>query len=226
MVKTRVLRFSSLVIFEGNVSIRELEIALKELEFPCVVKGNYYKAYVVHNTAEAVKRYSEISNEWGFPILVQKMVQGEELNVVGVGDGKGAVLGLVAAKKTTTTSLGKFWNGMSIVHPRLLEVAREFVKHYQWRGPFELECMVDGDTIYMIEINPRFPAWVYFATGVGINLPERAVQLAFDEAYSTQSEYAAGKMMIRYTYEKIADVSDLSNLATQGESLNKGDANE
>ncbi len=210
------------------LSVNELESALKKLEFPCVVKGNYYKAYIVHNQSDAIKRYTEISNEWGFPILVQKMVSGDELNVVGAGDGKGNTLGLVAAKKMTTTAMGKFWNGISIIHPRLLEIAQKFVSRYQWNGPFELECMVHGDTIYMIEINPRFPAWVYFATGGGVNLPERIVKMAFDEPYESSCDYKAGKMMIRYTYETVVDVTELSQLAIEGESIEerRGESNE
>jgi len=201
-----------------TTNIEELKEALKEVDFPAVIKGNYYKAYIVYNLSEAIYKFTEIANEWGYPVLVQEMVKGDELNVVGVGDGQGGNLGLVAAKKMTTTAMGKFWNGISIEHKELLKVAEDFVKKTSWRGPFELECMVDGDKIYMIEINPRFPAWVYFATGLGINLPERLVDFSMGEPVERQSKYAAGKMMIRYTYETIADVHELSHLATQGES--------
>ncbi len=199
-------------------SIDDMRKALKIVDFPAVVKGNYYKAYIVQNLPDAILRFTQIANEWGYPILVQELVNGEELNVVGVGDGEGGTLGLVAAKKMTTTALGKFWNGVSIGHEQLLAIAEKFVKQTSWKGPFELECMVDGDQIYMIEINPRFPAWVYFATALGINLPKRMVDFVQGKEIDRSSEYAAGKMMIRYTYETIADVSDLSHLATQGES--------
>ena len=201
-----------------TTNVEELKEALKELDFPAVVKGNYYKAYIVSNMSDAIRRFSEIANEWGYPILVQEMVKGDELNIVGVGDGKGGSLGMVAAKKMTTTALGKFWNGISIKHKALSEVAEKFLEKTSWKGAFELECMVDGNKIYMIEINPRFPAWVYFATGLGINLPQRLVDFSLGKEVDTQSNYPAGKMMIRYTYETIADIQELSHLATQGES--------
>jgi len=199
-------------------NIEELTATLKTVDFPAVVKGNYYKAYVVHNLPDAILRFTQIANEWGYPVLVQELVYGDELNVVGVGDGQGGTLGLVAAKKMTTTALGKFWNGVSIGHNELLDIAGKFVDQTSWRGPFELECMADGDRIYMIEINPRFPAWVYFATALGVNLPQRMADFVQGKEVERASEYAAGKMMIRYTYETIADVLDLSHLATQGES--------
>lgn len=201
-----------------TTNVDELKDALKKVDFPAVVKGNYYKAYIVYNLSDALNKFTQIANEWGYPILVQEMVKGDELNVVGVGDGQGGNLGLVAAKKMTTTSMGKFWNGVSIEHKELIEVARKFVEKTSWKGPFELECMVDGDKIYLIEINPRFPAWVYFATGLGINLPQRLVDFAQGKDVDRDSNYSAGKIMIRYTYETIADVKELSHLATQGES--------
>jgi len=201
-----------------TTNIDELTKSLQELDFPAVVKGNYYKAYIVYNLSDAIYRFTEIANEWGYPVLVQEMVKGDELNVVGLGDGKGGNLGLVAAKKMTTTSMGKFWNGVSIDHKELLEVANNFVKETSWQGPFELECMIDGDKIYMIEINPRFPAWVYFSTGLGINLPKRLVDYISGKDVQRHSDYPSGKLMIRYTYESIADIKELSYLATQGES--------
>ncbi len=202
-------------------NLDELRDALKKLDYPAVVKGNYHKAYVVHNLNDAILRFSEISYEWGYPILVQELVEGEELNIIGLGDGSGGDFGMVAAKKMTTTALGKFWNGVSIEHTALMQVAKDFVQKTSWRGPFELECMVDREKIYMIEINPRFPAWVYFATAIGVNLPQRMADFILGKNVSRESRYQAGKMMIRYTYETTADVADLSHLATKGESCDK-----
>ncbi len=199
-------------------NIDQLTEAVKEIGTPCIVKGNYYKAYKAGSVPEAVYYFTEISNEWGFPILVQEIVKGEEMNVIGAGDGEGGVLGLVAIKKMTTTSLGKIWNGVTIKHERLLSVAESFVKSYKWRGPFELECIVDGDNIIMIEINPRFPAWVYFATGAGINLPKRLLDTMFGKECDRDGEYEAGVMMVRYTYEIVTNIHRLSTLATKGES--------
>ena len=199
-------------------NIDQLKKAVNEIGFPCVVKGNYYKAYKVKSLPEAVYYFTEISNEWGFPILVQEIVNGDELNVIGAGDGKGNSLGLVAIKKMTTTHLGKIWNGVTIRHEKLLKVAEDFVAEYKWRGPFELECIVDEDNIILIEINPRFPAWVYFATGVGVNLPKRVLDVMFDKNSDMSGDYESGKMMVRYTYELITDIDKLSELATKGES--------
>ncbi|MDX2213488.1 MAG: ATP-grasp domain-containing protein [Oculatellaceae cyanobacterium bins.114] len=199
-------------------SLQELQQATAELGFPLMIKGAYYKAYRVFSQEEARSRFHQLATEAGFPILVQQIVSGIELNLVGVGDGTGGHLGLVAIKKMGVTELGKIWSGLTIHHPGLISAAQAFLQQTHWKGPFELECIADRDgTIYLIEINPRFPAWTYFATGVGINLPTRLVQAAFGLPMFPLPDYAAGKLFMRYTYELVTDATPLQTLVTQGE---------
>jgi carbamoyl-phosphate synthase large subunit len=199
-------------------SLKTLQEATAELSFPVMIKGPYYKAYRVFSQEEAVSRFEQLASEAGFPILIQEFVSGIELNLVGVGDGAGGHLGLVAIKKMGVTDLGKIWSGMTIHHPGLAAATAAFLRETQWRGPFEMECMVDRDgTIYLIEINPRFPAWIYFATGIGINLPERMVQAAFGLPVSPLTAYESGKLFMRYIYEMVMDATPLQQIVTQGE---------
>ncbi len=198
-------------------SISELEKVAKKLEYPLMVKGNYYKAYMAYNIESATESFYKISNEWGFPILIQQVVTGEELNLVGVGDGKGNLTGAVTIKKLTTTDIGKIWTGITIQHKPMMEVAKKFIAQTNWKGPFELECIVNGSDVYMIEINPRFPAWVYFATGVGINLPKQLVDIANDKDIEPKLDYPSGKMYVRFTDEIITDFSEFSALMTKKE---------
>ncbi len=199
-------------------SITELHTAITELNFPLMIKGSYYKAYRVTTVEQAVQRFYQLTAEWGYPIIVQEVINGTELNLVGVGDGKGGHWGMVAIKKMTVTEMGKIWSGVTIHHEGLRLAAEAFLRHTQWKGAFELECMVDRDgTIYLIEINPRFPAWTYFATGVGINLPARLVRAALGLPIPVNQEYAAGKLLMRYTYEIVTDAAPLQALVTMGE---------
>ena len=46
---------------------------------------------------------------WGYPVLVQKFVSGEEVNLTAVGDGSGAMIGEVMMKKQAITDKGKAW---------------------------------------------------------------------------------------------------------------------
>ncbi len=191
--------------------------ATEAIGLPVMVKGAFYKALRAFTGAEAVAHYEAIVAEWGYPVIVQEMVRGEELNVVGVGDGKGGSLGTVGIKKLTTTALGKIWTGVTVKNDAMLTATERFLKEYQWQGPFELECMVDGDDVHLIEINPRFPAWSYFATGVGINLPSNMIRKALGLPLIYRGDYDSGKLFVRYTYELITDMSPFQEMVTKGE---------
>lgn len=200
-------------------TILELEKIVKDehTHFPLMIKGNYYKAYKVENLEGAKEAFYKISNEWGFPILVQEVVYGEEINLVGVADGNGELKGAVAIKKLTTTSIGKIWTGITIQNEKLMQIAKDFVKQTLWKGPFELECMVNMNNIYMIEINPRFPAWVYFATEIGINLPEIVINIMDGIDIEPQLTYPSNKMYVRVVDEFVTDFTNFIKLISTKE---------
>jgi carbamoyl-phosphate synthase large subunit len=201
-------------------NFKELHKAIESIGFPVMVKGPYYKAKKVNSMDEANKTFTSLAAEWGFPVLVQKIVHGEEINLVGLGDGEGNLLGHVSVKKTTITELGKIWSCVTIHHHELEKLAERFVKFTKWRGPFELECISKKEELYMIEINPRFPAWCYFATAVGVNLPLALVSLIMG-TNNFQPDYEAGKFFMRFTEELVCDLNQFRNLVTKGVSYAK-----
>jgi carbamoyl-phosphate synthase large subunit len=190
------------------------EVLSSDIALPAVVKGRYYKAYVVHNIESAILKGSEIAAEWGFPLLVQERVQGQEINLIGLSDWNGKIMGRVSIKKQLVTQLGKVWTAVTIRDERLDEICDRFCKTTGWRGPFELECIANEDGIYMIEINPRFPAWVFFATAVGVNLPERLLALLLNGYCEERTDYPLGKYLVRHTSEFVSDLSCFQNLLT------------
>ncbi|MEJ2540422.1 MAG: ATP-grasp domain-containing protein [Gemmatimonadota bacterium] len=198
----------------------ELEAAVDRIGTPVMVKGLFYKAHQAHTSGEALGEYHKLAAEWGLPIIVQEVVRGDELNVVAVGDGEGRTLGQVAMKKMWITELGKVWTGVTIRHPAMLDATERFMREYRWRGPMELECIVDGDTVHLVEINPRFPAWSYLATGVGVNLPARMVRraLALPKPDGEPGDYEAGQLFVRYTYELVTGMDRFQKMITTGES--------
>jgi carbamoyl-phosphate synthase large subunit len=195
------------------VSLDDLVAAANQIGFPLMIKGNYYKAYKAYNMDEAIKYYYKISNEWGFPLLVQEVINGVEINYIGVSDYE--LKAGVAIKKLTTTDLGKVWSAVSIKNSQFLDLAVEFGKI--WRGAFELEAMVYNNEIYLIEINPRFPAWVYFATAIGVNLPKKLVQLMNGENVKQDLEYPVEKMYVRYVEETTVDFKEFTTLMNKKE---------
>lgn len=202
--------------YEVN-SVAELMECTKTSNFPLMVKGNYYKAYMSYNLDSAIENFYKISNEWGFPVLIQEVVTGEELNLVGVGDGKGELKGAVAIKKLTTTDIGKIWTGVTIQNDKMMQMAKDFVALTNWKGPFELECIVNMNQVFMIEINPRFPAWVHFATEIGVNLPQMVVDIMEGVDNEPILTYPQNKMYVRYTGELVTDFKDYMKLTSKKE---------
>jgi carbamoyl-phosphate synthase large subunit len=202
-------------------NVDDLQRAHRQLSYPLFVKGPFYGAKLVTNTEEALAAFHETAAEWGFPIILQNCVQGaerEERNVVALGDGTGLMLGAVAMKKLAVTDKGKGWAGITIRDPELIAIAERFVRTTQWRGPFELEVMLARDgTYHVIEINPRFPAWVYLAASAGLNLPQRAVAMASGDEIDASNEYAVGTMFVRISLDQIAHVGDLEKVIMNGE---------
>lgn len=195
----------------------EIGPALERLQRPLMVKGVFYDAKRALNAAEVHAHTARIAAEWGFPVILQQMVSGEHLNLIGVGDGAGGLIGRLAIKKVALSSQGKIATGVTIDNPAMLAAAERFAATYHWRGPFELECILVGETLYLIEINPRFPAWAHFATGVGLNLPAALVRLGRNEPVDLPSTYASGKLFVRYCLDLVADMEPFQALVMKGE---------
>lgn len=199
-------------------TLEELEKAVKAYDFPVMVKGKYYDAYVVNNMVQAQSYFFKISAKWGFPVIVQEYIAGTELNVVALGDGLGNTTGAVAMRKTYITDKGKAWGGITIDEPRLIAITDKIMSQTKWRGGMELEMIKSSDNkIYIIEINPRIPAWVYLAVGAGQNQPEALVKLALGMKVEPFKGYDIGKMFIRYSYDMIVGINDLEKLTINGE---------
>ncbi len=163
-------------------STAEINSLAYEFGYPLVVKGKFYDATVAYSPEQAIASFNKISGKWGLPIIIQKYTAGTEVNLTGIGDGKGNLIGAVPMRKTYITDKGKAWAGIALEDEKLMALAKKIVKGNNWQGGFELEMIkTNKNEYYLIEINPRFPAWVYLAVGAGQNHPEALVQLALGE---------------------------------------------
>lgn len=186
--------------------------------YPLVVKGVFYDAKIVYGAEEATAAFHKIAAEWGLPVLAQRFVAGEECNLTAVGDGKGALIGEVMMKKRAVTAKGKAWAGIAIHDAALVAAARRLVAAIRWRGPLEVEVMRDAKGIYhLIEINPRFPAWIYLSHGVGRNLPALLLDLVMGREPPALPPPRPGTMFIRYAQETIVPLATFENLMMAGD---------
>lgn len=199
-------------------SIESLPMLAAEFGYPMVVKGKYYEASVCYTLEQAQKAFQKLQAKWGLPIIVQEFISGTEVNVAALGDGNGNTISAVPMRKLYITDKGKAWAGITLEDEGLVELARKFISSTEWRGGFELELMrtMDGRA-FIMEINPRFPAWIYLTAGAGQNQPAALTRLALGESVEPYSSYAVGKMFIRYSWDMIVDVESFQKISAFGE---------
>ncbi len=199
-------------------SLSEINDLRKEFDYPLLVKGKFYDAYLAYNPEQVINHFNKISAKWGLPVIVQAFAKGTEVNVIALGDGNGNTIGAVPMRKQYITDKGKAWGGITLGDEKLLELTRNIIKQTKWRGGMELE-MIKTNTgeYFLIEINPRIPAWVYLANGAGQNLPEAMVNLGLGKEVIPYTSYEIGKMFVRYSQDLIVDLSIFEKLSMNGE---------
>jgi carbamoyl-phosphate synthase large subunit len=199
-------------------SISDLDNTLKSLNYPVMIKGKYYDAYTAYSLEQAISYFTKMSSKWGLPVIVQEHIKGTEVNVIALGDGKGNLMAAVPMRKQYITDKGKAWGGITIEDPSLLDLARKIISQTKWKGGMELELIRSSDNkLYLLEINPRIPAWVYLAVGAGQNIPEALLKLTLGLDVEPFTRYDVGKMFIRYSWDMIVDLELFSKLAITGE---------
>jgi carbamoyl-phosphate synthase large subunit len=193
--------------------------SLDRLGLPLVVKGVYYGASITTNELDARAAFHRFVAAWGLPVIVQRYLRGEEYNVAALGDGTGRMVGAVAMRKMALTDKGKAWAGVTVLDQELLSTTRRVIAELRWRGGIEVELMRETDTgaLYVMEINPRFPAWVHLATAAGQNLASAAVRLALGHPVPTFTTYQVGTRFVRITLDQTGDLTTFGALSLLGQ---------
>ncbi len=198
--------------------VSELSATAQEFGYPLVVKGKYYEATVAYTLEQAQKAFHKLNAKWGLPIIVQEFISGTEVNIAALGDGEGNTISAVPMRKLFITDKGKAWAGITLEEQSLIDLAEKFIQATKWRGGFEIEIMRTQDgKPYIMEVNPRFPAWIYLTVGAGQNQPAALVKLALGEKVKPFTTYAVGKLFIRYAWDLITDVSEFQKISAFGE---------
>lgn len=199
-------------------SASEIHELKDEFTYPLVIKGKYYDAAIAATPEQAINYFYKISAKWGLPIIVQEFVSGNEVNVTAIGDGAGNCIGAVPMRKLYITDKGKAWAGVALDDEKLIEITTRVISNSNWRGGCELEFIkTKSNDYYLLEMNPRFPAWVYLAVGCGQNHPEALVQLALGENPTPFTSYEHGKMFVRFSYDQIVSIDEFEKISTLGE---------
>lgn len=142
------------------------------------LKGPFYEA-VRTSTWDAFEQVRAIlTGAWSTErLFLQEHITGYEESVCFCAY-RGQLLDCVYMRKRELTQEGKTWAGEVVDVPdHLLASLRGIVRDLNWTGGAELEMVRDaGEQLWLLECNPRFPAWIHGATITGRNLPAAMVQ--------------------------------------------------
>ncbi|HEX8080448.1 MAG TPA: hypothetical protein VF557_09585 [Jatrophihabitans sp.] len=142
------------------------------------VKGPNYEAKHVHDLREALSHARSVQTRWGRGWHAEEHVAGQEL-ALAFAARSGRLRGAALMIKLDTTESGKTWAGA--VRPVPEELASRldaFVTATSWNGGGEMEMIVDWEgRNVLLEVNPRFPAWIHGSSLCGFNLPALLVNL-------------------------------------------------
>lgn len=156
----------------------ELHAFCREHNWKVWLKGPYYEAVRTRSWAEFQDMRHILSTAWSTEkLFLQAHVTGYEESI-SLSAYNGKLLDCVRMRKRDLTDLSKTWAGdVSEVPEEILEPLRETIKELNWSGGAELEMVRDADEqLWLLEINPRYPAWIHGATITGRNVPGRLVE--------------------------------------------------
>jgi diaminopimelate decarboxylase len=161
-----------------EISDWDLHAFCREHDWKVWLKGPYYEAARTRSWAEFEEKRHLLTSAWATEkLFLQAHVSGYEESI-SLSAYKGELLDCVRMRKRDLTELSKTWAGdISEVEEEFLKPLREIIHRINWTGGAELEMVRDGDNqLWLLEVNPRFPAWIHGSTITGRNIPAALVE--------------------------------------------------
>jgi carbamoyl-phosphate synthase large subunit len=167
----------------------------------------------------AFSRYNEFGES---KIIVQAVVYGEEFSIGVVCDSNSDLFDAVPLKKTVMCERGKTWSGLKVDMPDVMHRLAGLLKKVGWQGPADVELIRDitTDRMILIEVNPRFPAWIGYGQLVNSNLPRELMLKALGRTpLATPKSPALDKdlVFLRTAQEISASASAMAMFINRGE---------
>ncbi|MFO0675443.1 MAG: hypothetical protein U0169_02840 [Polyangiaceae bacterium] len=144
------------------------------------LRGPYHDAVPITTWRDVAPVRRSLEAKWKTDDLsLSAHVRGLEESIC-IAAHRGRIADAVHMTKRVTTPDGKTWAGRVANVPKdLLDPIEKAVRALEWTGGAEFEFLrgVDG-RLWLMEVNPRFPAWIHGATLTGRNLPAALLGLA------------------------------------------------
>jgi diaminopimelate decarboxylase len=179
----------------------ELHAFCRQHDWKVWLKGPYYEAVRTHSWNIFETYRAILSRAWSTErLFLQIHVTGYEESVCFCAY-QGELIDCVYMRKRELTEEGKTWAGdVTRVPEEFAAPLRKMVRDLNWTGGAELEMVRDMEgQLWLIECNPRFPAWIHGSTIAGRNLPALMVEKA--TGVTAQKAQPAGEEFTRVVLE-------------------------
>jgi diaminopimelate decarboxylase len=141
------------------------------------VKGKYHEAYSAHSFVEMRRQIMALESHWPIEdIFIQQHIRGQE-RAITFAAYQGQLLDAVEIEKRSITSQGKTWAASVTAAPAdIVERLASLVEVTRWSGGGEVEFVrTQAGENWLIDFNPRFPAYIHGVTICGHNMPASLV---------------------------------------------------
>ena len=220
----------------------EAKAVANRLGYPVLVRPSYVLGgqgmQIAISDAE-IEEFMEIINRIAqdHPILVDKYLQGKEIEVDAVCDGTDILIpGIMEHIERTGVHSG---DSISVypaptinktVKEKIAEYTRRLAKALHVKGLINIQFIAIGEDVYVIEVNPRSSRTVpYISKVTGIPIVDLATEviigktikeLGYEPGLQPEAEYFAIKMPV-FSFEKIrgAEISLGPEMKSTGECL-------
>ena len=220
----------------------EAKKAANDLGYPVLVRPSYVLggqgmqiAICDEDIDEFIGIINQIAQE--HPILVDKYIMGKEIEVDAICDGTDILIpGIMQHIERTGIHSGdsiSVYPAQDITQHNIdtiVEYTEKLAKALHVKGMINIQFIVDGDDVYIIEVNPRSSRTVpYISKVTGIPIVPLATQiicghtikeLGYNPGLQPEADYIAVKMPV-FSFEKIrgADISLGPEMKSTGECL-------
>ena len=220
----------------------EAKQVANRLGYPVLVRPSYVlggQGMQIAISDEEIEEFMEIINRIAqdHPILVDKYLQGKEIEVDAVCDGTDILIpGIMEHIERTGVHSG---DSISVypahtitdrVKEKIGEYTRRLAKALHVKGLINIQFIAIGEEVYVIEVNPRSSRTVpYISKVTGIPIVDLATEviigktireLGYEPGLQPEADYFAVKMPV-FSFEKIrgAEISLGPEMKSTGECL-------
>ncbi len=170
---------------QADIPDDDIHAFLRHHSWQCWMKSPYHDAKRITSWGVFERTREHLKTNWKTSkLFIQRHGAGTEEPIARAAY-QGKSLGAAHLQKRQLTPEGKTWAGhVSPLPPEEAQQLAEIIRDLNWTGGGELEYVRDSDgNRWIIECNPRFPAWIYGAAMAGLNLPGRVVSNAWGEPF-------------------------------------------